>query len=149
MEDDVVIPGQHTANVSILVTRSSLSQEDRDWGLTRKIKDADIVIANTIYGRDQVRSCCQVWNISDLPKRLKKGSEIGWAEPIEIIETEQSEVSDKGSRQNYETVQDGPLDLRQIKTLQVPDSERTGMRSPDSMDNGGTDPRSPDFRTPV
>ena len=52
------------------------------------------MIANTIYDRDQVRSCCQVWNISDLPKRLKKGSEIGWAEPIEIIETKQSEVSE-------------------------------------------------------
>ena len=73
VDDDVVIPGQHTANVSILVTRSSLSHEDRDWGLTRKIKDADLVIANTIYDRDQVRSCCQIWNISDLPKRLKKG----------------------------------------------------------------------------
>ena len=145
MEDDVVIPGQHSANVSILVTRSSLSQEDREWGFMRKIKDADIVIANTIYGRDQVRYFCQVWNISDLPERLKKGSEIGWTEPIEIIETEQSEVSDKGSRQNYETVQDGPLDLRQIKTLQVPDSERTGMRSPDYTDNVGTDPRSPEF----
>ena len=29
VDDDVVIPGQHTANVSILVTRSSLSHEDR------------------------------------------------------------------------------------------------------------------------
>ena len=144
LEDDVVIPGQHTANVSILVTRSSLSHEDRDWGLTRKIKDADLVIANTIYDRDQVRSCCQVWNISDLPKRLKKGSEIGWAEPIEIIETEQSEVSDKRSRRNDETVHDGPLDLRQIKTIQVPDSDMTGMRSPDSSDSRGTEPRSPD-----
>ena len=136
LEDDVVIPGQHTANVSILVTRSTLGHEDRDWGLTRKIKDADLVIANTIYDRDQVRSCCQVWNISDLPKRLKKGSEIGWAEPIEIIETEQSEVSDKRSRQNYETVQDGPLDLRQIKTIPVPDSGMTGIRSQDSSDSG-------------
>ena len=34
LEDDVVIPGQHTANVSILVTRSTLGHEDRDWGLT-------------------------------------------------------------------------------------------------------------------
>ena len=144
LEDDVVIPGQHTANVSILVTRSTLGHEDRDWGLTRKIKDADLVIANTIYDRDQVRSCCQVWNISDLLRRLKKGSEIGWAEPIEIIETEQSGVSDKRSRQKYETVQDGPLDLRQIKTIPVPDSGMTGMRSPDSADSGGTEPRSQD-----
>ena len=144
LEDDVVIPGQHSANVSILVTRSTLGHEDRDWGLTRKIKDADLVIANTIYDRDQVRSCCQVWNISDLPKRLKKGSEIGWAEPIEIIETEQSEVSDKRSRKNIETVQDGPLDLRQIKTIPVQDSDMTGVGSPDSTDSRGTEPRSQD-----
>ena len=136
VDDDVVFPGQHTAYVSILVTRSFPSHEDRDLGLTRKIKDADLVIANTIYDRDQVRSCCQVWNISDLPKRLKKRSEIGWAEPIEIIETEQSEVSDEGSRQNYETVQDGPLDLRQVKTIQIPDSDMTSVRSPDSSDSG-------------
>ena len=78
-------------------------------------------------------------------QEVKKGSEIGWTEPIEISETEQSEVSDKGSRQNYETVQDGPLDLRQIKTIQVPNSGMTGMGSPGSTDSGGTDPRSPDF----
>ena len=87
VDTDVVIPGQHAASVAILLTKSSLSHEDRSWSLTQKIKDSDLVIANTVYARDQIRSYCQVWNISDLPKRLKNGSKIGWVEPIEIIRT--------------------------------------------------------------
>ena len=39
---------------------------------------------------------------------------------------------------------EGPLDLRQIKTIPIPDSDRTGGRSPNSADSGGTNQRSPD-----
>ena len=85
VEDEVVIPEQHTANVPILVTRSSLSHEDHDLGLTQKIKDGDLVIANTIYDRDQIRSCCQVWKISGPTQEVKKRVPDRMAEPIEII----------------------------------------------------------------
>ena len=71
--DDIVIPGMHTTNVPVIVTRTSLSKEYPNWGLVRKLKDADLVIASAVYDHDDVKSVCQILNISDKPKRLKKG----------------------------------------------------------------------------
>ena len=93
VHDDVVVPGMHTVEVPVLVTRSSLGRENQNWGMTTKMKNSDLVIANAIYGSSEVLSFCQIINVSDLPKRLKKGSELGKAEPIEIIEVIDSESS--------------------------------------------------------
>ena len=138
VDTDVVIPGQHAASVTILLTKSSLGHEDRSWSLTQKIKDSDLVIGNTVYDRDQIRSCCQVWNISDLPKRLKKGSEIGWVELIQIIRTEESEVLTERSEKEQEQFEDGPLDLRQVRTVRLSETDRTDVGSPDSQDSEET-----------
>ena len=62
-------PGMHTVEVPVLVTRSSLGREDQNWGMTTKMKNSDLVIANAIYGSSEVLSVCQIMNISDLPKR--------------------------------------------------------------------------------
>ena len=63
----------HTTNVMVFVTRTSLSQDYQSWALVRKIKDADLVIANAVYDDDVVESVCQILNISDKSKTLKKG----------------------------------------------------------------------------
>ena len=122
VHDDVVVPGMHTVEVPVLVTRSSLSHENQNWGMTTKMKNSDLVIANAIYGSSEVLSVCQIIIISDLPKRLKNGSELGKAEPIEILEAIDSESSgyfenstgtNKLERPAFDEM---PLDLRQIKS---------------------------------
>ena len=154
VHDDVVVPGMHTVEVPVLVTRSSLGREDQNWGMTTKMKNSDLVIANAIYGSSEVLSVCQIMNISDLPKRLKKGSELGKAEPVEILET-----MDSGSSKSIENstgtnglkgpaFDEMPLDLRQIKStdgqeLQYSDMEKfdqTEIGSTISSQNSGTEP---------
>ena len=78
--------------------------------MTSKVKDLDLMVASAIYEDEDVRSICQVVNMSDLPKRLKKGSELGEAEPVELMELDkQSESTSRVSEG------DGvPLDLREI-----------------------------------
>ena len=154
VHDDVVVPGMHTVEVPVLVTRSSFSCEDQNWGMTTKMKNSDLVIANAIYGSSEVLSVCQIINISDLPKRLKKGSELGKAEPIEILETMDSESSgifrnstgtNKLKRPAFDEM---PLDLRRIKStdgqeLQYSDLEKfdqTGVGSTTSSQISGTLP---------
>ena len=78
--------------------------------MTSKIKDLDLMVASAIYKNKDVRSVCQVVNLSDLPKRLKKESELGEAEPVELIEDEkQSEYTPREVG-----VEEVPLDLRRI-----------------------------------
>ena len=154
VHDDVVVPGMHTVEVPVLVTRSSLGREGQNWGMTTKMKNSDLVIANAIYGNSEVLSVCQIINISDLPKRLKKGSELGKAEPIEILETMDFESSgifqnstgtNKLERPAFDEM---PLDLRQIKStdgqeLQYSDLEKfdhTEIGSTMSSQNFGTEP---------
>ena len=118
VSDEIVIPGFHTVNVPVLVTRSSLGQEDQSWGFTQKIKDADLIVASAIYDNNRIQSVCQILNISDQPRRLKKGAELGWAEPVEIVSTTGTEESDRVELEN-EIV---PLDLTQnrVRQIQVP-----------------------------
>ena len=103
----------HTTNVTVLVTRTSLGPEFQNWGLIRKVKDADLVIANTVYDDNDVNSVCQILNISDKPRRLRKGFEIGWAEPIDIVELKEETVSELISENSKSD--EAPPDLRCIK----------------------------------
>ena len=72
--------------------------------------DSDLLIASAIYDSDDIQSVCQVVNISDQPKRLKRGSEIGEAEPVELLELDKH--SESASR--IIEVDEVPLHLRRI-----------------------------------
>ena len=78
--------------------------------MTSKVKDLDLMVASAIYKNKDVRFVCQVVNLSDLPKRLKKGSELGEAEPVELIECDKQSES---TLRKVE-VEEVPLDLRRI-----------------------------------
>ena len=108
--DEMVIRGWHTFEVPVLITRETLRSENTSWGMTSKVKDLDLMIASAIYKDEDVRSVCQVVNMSDLHKRLKKGSELGGAEPVELMELE---TQSESIRRNVE-VDEVPLDLRRI-----------------------------------
>ena len=110
VSDEIVIPGWHTLEVPVLITRETLRNANTSWGMTSKVKDLDLMVASAIFKDEDVRSICQVVNMSDLPKRLKKGSELGEAEPVELMELDkQSESASRVSEG------DGvPLDLRKI-----------------------------------
>ena len=149
VQDDVVVQGMHTVEVPVLVRRSSLSREVQNWGMTTKMKDSDLVIANAIYGSSEVLSVCQIINISDSPKRLKKGSELGKAEPIEIVGTsEGSENSIGTNRFKSPAFNEMPLDLRQMKSAGEQELQysyygkfdQTEIRSTTSSQNSGTIP---------
>ena len=126
VRDDVVVPGRHTVEIPVLVTRSSLSRKDQNWGMTTNLKDSDLVIANAICGNSDVQSVCQVINISDLPKRWKHGSELGKAEPIEVVEIEKCQNSARLNEVRRPACDEMPLDLKQIRT--------TDERKPDESD---------------
>ena len=49
------------------------------------------MIASAIYGSNNIRSVCQMMNMSDKPRRLNRGTELGWAEPVEVIGTEEED----------------------------------------------------------
>ena len=91
--DEIVIPGWHTFEVPVLITRETLRNENTSWGMTSKVKDLDLMVASAIYKDEDVQSVCQVVNMSDLPKRLKKGSELGEAEPVELMELDKQSES--------------------------------------------------------
>ena len=151
--DDVEIPGMHTTNVTVLVTRTSLNHECQNWGLVRKIKDADLVVANAVYDNNDLNSVCQILNISDKPKKLRKGSELGWAEPIEVMGTDEIPVS--GPKQKASELEntgpyfdDLPWDLRCLKGIEgrgLSDSDSEGSEllqgnSSTSSQDPGTEP---------
>ena len=108
--DEIMIPGWHTLEVPVLITRETLRNENASWGMTSKVKDLDLMVASAIYKDDDVQSVCQVVNMSDLPKRLKKGSELGEAEPVELMELNRQSESVSSVVEGDEV----PLDLRKI-----------------------------------
>ena len=110
VQDEIEIPGWHTQEVPVLISRSSLNNEKQNWGLSSKLADSDLLIASAIYDSDDIQSVCQVVNMSDQPKRLKKGSEIGEAEPVELVELDKH--SESASR--IIEADEDPLDLRRI-----------------------------------
>ena len=120
LQNEVVVPGLHTVEVPVLVTRSSLGHENQNWGLTTKMKHPDLVFANAIYGSGVVQSFCRIINTSDLPKRLKRESELGKAEPMEIVETENPAQMNDSRRPKFDEM---PLDLRQIRRTDEQESD--------------------------
>ena len=122
LQEEVVVPGLHTIDVPVLVTRSSLGHENQNWGVTTKIKHPDLVVANAIYGSSDVKSFCRIINTSDLPKRLKRGSELGKVEPMEIVETE-NQTNDSRRPGSDEM----PLDLRQARTIRTTDEQESDV----------------------
>ena len=111
LQDEVVVPGLHTVEVLNLVARSSLGHEKQNWGMTTKIKHPDLVIANAIYGSGIVQSFCRIINTSDLPKRLERGSKLGKAEPMQIVETENPDSSAQINDFRRPKSDEMPLDL--------------------------------------
>ena len=102
------------------MTRSSLGHENQNWGLTTKMEHPDSVFANAIYGGSVVQFFCRIIKTSDLPKRLKRGSELGKAEPMEIVETENPAQMNDSRRPKSDEM---PLDLRQIRRTDEQESD--------------------------
>ena len=110
VQDEIEILGWHTQKVPVLISRSSLNNEKLNWGLSSKMTNPDILIASAIHDSDAIQSVCLIMNMSDLPKRLKKGSELGEAEPVKLIEFDkQTEFNSRKVE-----VEEVPLDLRRI-----------------------------------
>ena len=141
LQDEVVVPGLHTVEVPVLVTRSSLGHENQNWGMATKIKHPDLVFANAIYGSGVVRSFCRIINTSDLLKRLKRGSELGKAEPMEIVEPENYVQVNDSRRSKFDEM---PLDLRQIRRTDeqesdIPDLDKFVQTSSQGSESEPTD----------
>ena len=113
--------------------------------MTTKIKHPDFVIANVIYGGGDVQSFCRIINTSDLPKRLKRGSELGKAEPMEIVETENPESSTQINDSRRPNSEEMPLDLRQIRTTDEQESEISDLENFVQMSSQGPESRPTDF----
>ena len=146
VQDEIEIPGWHTLEVPVLITRESLRSENLSWGMTSKVKDLDLMVASTIYKNEDVKSVCQVVNLSDLPKRLKKESELGEAEPVELIECDkQSEFT---LRKEVE-VEEVPLDLRRIvgseSSCGTEKSSESSESVPKFVSAAHSEPESTDF----
>ena len=143
LQEEVVVPGLHTLDVPVLVTRSSLGHENQNWGMTTKIKHPDLVVANAIYGSSDVQSFCRIINTSDLPKRLKRGSELGKVEPMEIVETEN--LTNDSRRPGSDEM---PLDLRQARTIRTTDEEESDVSDLENFvqtGSPGSEPGPKDF----
>ena len=82
-----------SSNSDQSIITQQLNNEKQNWGLSSKLADSDLLIASAIYDSDDIQSVCQVVNMSDQPKRLKKGSEIGEAEPVELVELDKHSES--------------------------------------------------------
>ena len=139
VRDEIVIPGWHTLEVPVLITRESLMSENLSWGMTSNVKDLDLMVASAIYKDEDVRSVCQVVNMSDLPKRLKNGSALGEAEPVELLEpVNLTELISE----NVET-DEVPLDVRRIVGSENSDRNQEyrepSVPVPQSTEPGATD----------
>ena len=143
--DEIMIPGWHTFEVPVLITRETLRNENTSWGMTSKVKDLDLMIASAIYKDKNVRSVCQVVNMSDLPKRLKKGSVLGEAEPVELVELDKHSESASGILEADEV----PLDLRRIisseSSSETKSAEETSVTNSGSGSAAPMEPESTDF----
>ena len=145
LQDEVVVPGLHTVEVPVLVTRSSLGHENQNWGMATKIKHPDLVLANAINGSGVVQSFCRIINTSDLPKRLKKGSELGKVEPMEIVETEGPGSSAKIKDLRRPKFDEMPLDLRQIRTTDEQESDIPNLDKFAQTNSQGSESEPTDF----
>ena len=104
VQDEIEISGWYSQEVPVLISRASLNNEKQNWGGSSRMADSDLLIASAIYDSADVQSVCQVVNMSDLPQRLRKGSELGEAEPVEILElNKQSEstIEKSWSRRSF------------------------------------------------
>ena len=132
VQDEIEIPGWHTQEVPVLISRSSLNNEKLNWGLSSKMTDPDILIASAIYDSDKIQSVCRIMNMSDLPKRLKKGSELGEVEPVKLMEFDkQTEFKSRKVE-----VEEAPLDLRRIT------GSESSCRTESAKETSATDSRS-------
>ena len=84
------------------------------------MREDDLIIASAIYGSDNVQSVCQIMNMSDKPRRLKKGAELGWAEPVEVIGTEEEDQVELEDEVD-------PSDLTQNRIRQIQDPGPDGL----------------------
>ena len=142
VQDEIEIPGWHMQEVPVLISRSSLNNERQNWGLSSKLADSDFLIASAIYDNNDIQSVsvCQVVNMSDKPKRLKNGSEIGEAAPVELVElNSQKELASK-----IIDADEVPLDLRRIvgseSSCGTEESRNSSVPVPRSeMEPGSTD----------
>ena len=113
--------------------------------MTTKFKDSDLVIANAIYSSSNVQSVCQIINTSDLPRRLKKGSELGKAELIEIVEVKRSESSVRMNEVRRPVCDEMPLDLREIRTTDEQEPDESDLEKFFQTDSRNSEPGSADF----
>ena len=51
VQDEIEIPGWHTQEVPVLISRSSLNNEKLNWSLSSRMANPDLLIANAIYDR--------------------------------------------------------------------------------------------------
>ena len=93
------------------------------------MRNDDLMIASAIYGSDNIQSVCQVMNMSDKPRRLNRGTELGWAEPVEVIGTEEEDQVELED----EIV---PLDLTQNRIRQIQDPSPTEVDPEESQLTG-------------
>ena len=131
VQGDIEIPGLHTLEVPVLVARTSLNHQYGSWGMESGIRGDELIVANGIYNGLDLRSLCQVINMSDAPVRLKRGCEIGKAEPVEIIEEDDSPRYAEPEIARFPESHGCLLDLR------VLDNQRSGTRSPGSAASQG------------
>ena len=126
VKEEIEVPGFHASEVPVRVVRTSLTDPQGDWGMENGTRKTNLVVANGIYDSYDLESVCQVINMSDSVIRLKRGSEIGRAEPVEIV-VEQD--SPRYTEVNEFSEPEGcPLDLRVLSN-----------RNPGSVGSAGSE----------
>ena len=67
------------------MTLPSLNLPEGTWVADNKVLDTELIVASTIYEHRDIDSVCRIINLSDYPRRFKRGDQIATAEEAEVV----------------------------------------------------------------
>ena len=82
---DIEIPARQQVEVPVWVPLPSLNLPEGTWVADHKVLDTELIVASTIYEHRDIDSVCRIINLSDQPRRFKRGNKIATGEEAEVV----------------------------------------------------------------
>ena len=87
VNNDVKVPVNHMADVSVHIARPNLRQAADHWAVELGKLPASIIAARTLVNDDAGQAVVRVINLSNEPITLRSGRLVGEAEPVHVYDT--------------------------------------------------------------
>jgi len=92
INNDVMVPANHAADVSVHIARPILRQAADHWAVELSKLPASVIAARTLVNDDAGQAVAQVINLSNERITLRRGRLVGEAEPTHVYDTGKTRV---------------------------------------------------------